>query len=283
MYMGNYPSAESYNHHHNQDTEPLCVLVAQSCPTLWDPMHCSPPGTSVRGDPPGKNTAVGYHALLQGVSIRTKIYLAHILPGWMRYRNQTHLQVPLPSPIYNLIILKIFSTLRSTSHVILFTSNVIHNAENFRGESLLYLPFFFFFCHIAKFGKFSAVISVITFHPYPPSPTSPTLLGLQGPSSHDFFNRWFEQGFLWRGHAWLGRPCFHLYWVTPSAHQTLKTCFPHINMPHLTWPNFHSWVPRKIIFCSTPCTQCLLSLSVPYPPSQSCPSIFFLTTLQPIS
>ena len=145
MYMGNYPSAESYNHHHNQDTEPLCVLVAQSCPTLWDPMHCSPPGTSVHGDPPGKNTAVGYHALLQGVSIRTKIYLAHILPGWMRYRNQTHLQVPLPSPIYNLIILKIFSTLRSTSHVILFTSNVIHNAENFRGESLLYLPFFFFF------------------------------------------------------------------------------------------------------------------------------------------
>ena len=33
----------------------LC-LVTQSCPTLCDPMDCSPPGTSVQGDSPGKNT-----------------------------------------------------------------------------------------------------------------------------------------------------------------------------------------------------------------------------------
>ena len=26
-----------------------CVLVAESCPTLWDPMDCSPPGSSVHG------------------------------------------------------------------------------------------------------------------------------------------------------------------------------------------------------------------------------------------
>ena len=26
-----------------------CCLVAQSCPTLWDPMDCSPPGSSVHG------------------------------------------------------------------------------------------------------------------------------------------------------------------------------------------------------------------------------------------
>ena len=32
------------------------VLVAQSCPTLCDPMNCSPRGSSVRGDFPGKNT-----------------------------------------------------------------------------------------------------------------------------------------------------------------------------------------------------------------------------------
>ena len=44
----------------------LC-LVAQSCPTLWDPMGCSPPGSSVRGDSPSKNTAVGCHALLQRI------------------------------------------------------------------------------------------------------------------------------------------------------------------------------------------------------------------------
>ena len=41
--------------------------VAQSCPTLCNPMDCSPPGSSVHGDSPGKNTGVGYHALLQGI------------------------------------------------------------------------------------------------------------------------------------------------------------------------------------------------------------------------
>ena len=45
----------------------VCVcLVAQLCPTLCDPMDYSPPGSSVPGDSPGKNTGVGCHALLQG-------------------------------------------------------------------------------------------------------------------------------------------------------------------------------------------------------------------------
>ena len=46
-----------------------CVLglVAQSCLTLCHPMDCSPPGSSVHGDSPGKNTGVGCHALLQGI------------------------------------------------------------------------------------------------------------------------------------------------------------------------------------------------------------------------
>ena len=42
----------------------LC-LVIQSCLTLCDPMDCSPPGSSVYGDSPGKNEGVGCHALLQ--------------------------------------------------------------------------------------------------------------------------------------------------------------------------------------------------------------------------
>ena len=46
----------------------LCMcLVAQSCPTLCDPMDCSPPGSSIHEDSPGKNTRVGCHALLQGI------------------------------------------------------------------------------------------------------------------------------------------------------------------------------------------------------------------------
>ena len=44
----------------------LC-LVAQLCPSLCNPMDCSPPGYSAHGDSPGKNTEVGCHALLQGI------------------------------------------------------------------------------------------------------------------------------------------------------------------------------------------------------------------------
>ena len=42
-------------------------LGAQSCPTVCNPMDCSPPGSSVHGDSPGKDTGVGFHALLQGI------------------------------------------------------------------------------------------------------------------------------------------------------------------------------------------------------------------------
>ena len=44
----------------------LC-LVTQLCPTLCNPMNCNPPDSFVHGDSPGKNTGVGYHALLQGI------------------------------------------------------------------------------------------------------------------------------------------------------------------------------------------------------------------------
>ena len=44
----------------------LC-FVAQSCPTLCNPMDCSPPGSSVHGDSPCKNSRVGCHSLLQGI------------------------------------------------------------------------------------------------------------------------------------------------------------------------------------------------------------------------
>ena len=45
--------------------------VAQSCPTLGDPMDCSPSGSSVHGIFPGKRTGVGCPCLLQMVSIDT--------------------------------------------------------------------------------------------------------------------------------------------------------------------------------------------------------------------
>ena len=46
----------------------VCVCeVAQSRPTLCDPVDCSPPGSSVHGVSPGKNTGVGCHFLLQRI------------------------------------------------------------------------------------------------------------------------------------------------------------------------------------------------------------------------
>ena len=41
--------------------------VIQLCSTLCDLKNCSPPGSSVHGDSPGKNTGVGGPALLQGL------------------------------------------------------------------------------------------------------------------------------------------------------------------------------------------------------------------------
>ena len=42
-------------------------LIAQLCLALCDPMDCSPPGSCVHEDSPGKNTGVGCHTLLQGI------------------------------------------------------------------------------------------------------------------------------------------------------------------------------------------------------------------------
>ena len=48
-------------------THNAMCLIAQASPTLCDPMDCSPPGLSVHGDSPDKNTGKGCHALLQGI------------------------------------------------------------------------------------------------------------------------------------------------------------------------------------------------------------------------
>ena len=50
-----------------QHNDYVQCLVAQLCMTLSNPMDYSPPGSSVYGDSPGKNTAVGCHTLLQGI------------------------------------------------------------------------------------------------------------------------------------------------------------------------------------------------------------------------
>ena len=53
----------------HQHPATLCSYcsVAQSCLTLFDPMDCSPPGSSVHKDFPGKNSGVACHSLIQGI------------------------------------------------------------------------------------------------------------------------------------------------------------------------------------------------------------------------
>ena len=60
-----------------------CVCsVNQSCLTL-QLMDCSPPGSSVHGDSPGKNTGVGCHTLLQGTfPTRDRTQVSHIAGGF---------------------------------------------------------------------------------------------------------------------------------------------------------------------------------------------------------
>ena len=73
----------------------LC-LVAQSCPTLCDPMDCSPLGSSVHGDSPGKNTRVGCHAFLQGSDPCVARQILYHCPTW---------EAP-PSPNWDQLLVK---------------------------------------------------------------------------------------------------------------------------------------------------------------------------------
>ena len=50
-----------------QDTMCMHAQLLQSCPALCNSMDCTPPGSSVHGESPGKNTGVGCFALLQGI------------------------------------------------------------------------------------------------------------------------------------------------------------------------------------------------------------------------
>ena len=44
-----------------------CCFIATLCPTLYHPVDCSLPGSSVHGISPGKNTGVGCLFFLQGI------------------------------------------------------------------------------------------------------------------------------------------------------------------------------------------------------------------------
>ena len=57
----------------------LCCALLLSCVQLFaTPVDCSPPGSSVHEDSPGRSTGVGCHALLQGAQTQ----VSHIAGGF---------------------------------------------------------------------------------------------------------------------------------------------------------------------------------------------------------
>ena len=83
----------------------LC-LVAQSCLTFCHLMDCSPPGSSVHGDSPGKNIGVGCRALLQGIFPTQGLYL-----GLLHWQVDSLPLSHLGSPSLYLFFCEIFSNL----------------------------------------------------------------------------------------------------------------------------------------------------------------------------
>ena len=62
------------------------VLLLQSCPTLCNLMDCSPPGSSVHGDSPGKNTGVGCRPSSRRSSPpRDRTCISHIAGGFFTH------------------------------------------------------------------------------------------------------------------------------------------------------------------------------------------------------
>ena len=85
------------------------VLVAHSCPTLCDPMDYSPPGSSVYGNSPGKNTEVGCHALQGIFQLRDRTCVSDVscIAGGFFTTGITW-ETPRHSTSYNIYVLNLW-------------------------------------------------------------------------------------------------------------------------------------------------------------------------------
>ena len=73
----------------------MLPLFSQSCPTLCNPMTCSPTGSCVHGDFPGKNTGVSCHFLFQGSSWPRNWTTVSCTAGRF-FTNEPSAQMPIP-------------------------------------------------------------------------------------------------------------------------------------------------------------------------------------------
>ena len=74
----------------------LC-LVTQSCPPLWDPIDCSPPGSFVHGNSPGKNK-VAMSSSRGSSQPRVRTQVSHIAGGFFTiWAHEYWSGYPIPS------------------------------------------------------------------------------------------------------------------------------------------------------------------------------------------
>ena len=104
----------------------MCAQSLQSCLTLCDPMDCSPPGSYCPWDSPGKNTRVGFHALLQGIFLTQGLNMCFLHCWWILYPlSQLGSQILVYSTtkniyIYGLGYLQILFFKPRKSHILIF-------------------------------------------------------------------------------------------------------------------------------------------------------------------
>ena len=119
----------------------LC-LVTQSCPTLCDPVYCSPPGSSIHGDFSGPNTGVSSFSLLQGnfpnpeIEPRSSTMQAVLLPA-----------EPQGKPLYTIHIISLlgliiyrsdsYSFLNAQPKIYLYSQVIIKTSQGAEYSSLL--------------------------------------------------------------------------------------------------------------------------------------------------
>ena len=118
--------------------------VAQSYPTLWDPMDCSLPGSSCLWDFPGKYTGVGCHFLLQEI-----FPTQGLNQGLLHYRQMLYClshQGSLPRTTL-ISVLKVWhpwsplSQGKTRGLVILWYSSLLHKTNTLRTYSWTTLAF----------------------------------------------------------------------------------------------------------------------------------------------
>ena len=146
-----YLQTGSRMHKHISLMQIQLLLFSRSCPTLCDPMDCSPPGSSVHGIFPGKNIGVGCHFFLQGI-FWTQGSNLHLLRWQSDSSPLTHQESPNPTTHFWLKqertkgIEKIHSyndTIISLSFLSPFLSYSLYPQMNMRKDVILLASFHF--------------------------------------------------------------------------------------------------------------------------------------------